>query len=212
LLTRRPAASEKGDGRPYPDAARCRVNEVLQLAHVSMDAKSSPCQDKDGAALVVRGEDAASTVVRAVVSLGSNIEPRREYLERALTALASLPKTRIVRASSILETEPMDVPAEFAEQKFLNQAAIFETGLSPQEFSRRMHLIEDELGRVRTVRNGPRTIDIDLIDFGGIALDTPELTLPHPRAHLREFVLKPLRELGIAIENSAIGIRVRVLH
>jgi len=134
--------------------------------------------------------------MRAVVSLGSNIEPRKKYLQRALAALDKLPQTRLTSASSVIETEPVGVPAEFAGQKFLNQAAVFETGLDALEFSRRMHAIEDKLGRVRTVRNGPRTIDLDLIDFGGLVLDTPELTLPHPRAHLRDFVLKPLEELG----------------
>ena len=59
-----------------------------------------------------------------------------------------------------------------------------------------MHEIEDRLGRVRTVRNGPRTIDIDLVDFGGLKMDTPELTLPHPRAHERSFVLDLLRDIG----------------
>ena len=62
-----------------------------------------------------------------------------------------------------------------------------------------MHAIEDGLGRVRTIRNGPRTIDIDLIDLGGQVVNTPELTLPHPRAHLRDFVLLPLAELGIRL-------------
>lgn len=118
-------------------------------------------------------------------------------MERALGALAAMPETRLVRASSVIETEPVDVPAEFAAMKFLNQVAIFETNLDPFDFSRRMHEIEDDLGRVRTVRNGPRTIDIDLIDFGGQVIDTPELTLPHPRAHLRDFVLRPLAELGV---------------
>ena len=134
---------------------------------------------------------------KVIVSLGSNLEPRADYLERALGALAAMPETRLVRASSVIETEPVDVPAEFAAMKFLNQVAIFETNLDPFDFSRRMHEIEDDLGRVRTVRNGPRTIDIDLIDFGGQVIDTPELTLPHPRAHLRDFVLRPLAELGV---------------
>ena len=102
-----------------------------------------------------------------------------------------------MKASSVIETEPVDVPADFAALKFLNQVAVFETTLDPFDFSRRMHAIEDDLGRVRTVRNGPRTIDIDLIDFGGEVIDTTELTLPHPRAHLRDFVLKPLAELGL---------------
>ena len=134
---------------------------------------------------------------RAIVSLGSNIEPRADYLKKALAALSALPGTTLVKASSVLETEPVDVSAEFSALKFLNQVALFETMLNPFEFSRRMHAIEDDLGRVRTVRNGPRTIDIDLIDFGGLVIDTPELVLPHPRAHFRDFVQTPLRELGV---------------
>ena len=135
--------------------------------------------------------------MRAIVSLGSNVEPRRDYLARALDALSALPQTHLVKTSSVIETEPVDVPTAFAGMKFLNQAAAYETDLGPHEFSRRMHAIEDDLGRVRTVRNGPRTIDIDLVDFGGIRMATPELTLPHPRAAERDFVLKPLAELGI---------------
>ena len=134
---------------------------------------------------------------RVLVSLGSNIEPRADYLKRAIAALSALPETQFVKVSSIIETDPVDVPPEFAALKFLNQVAIFETKLDPFDFSRRMHVIEDNLGRVRTVRNGPRTIDIDLIDFGGQVINTPELTLPHPRAKDRAFVLEPLRELGI---------------
>lgn len=137
---------------------------------------------------------------KAVVSLGSNIEPRADYLDRARDALAALPSTRLVKASSVIETEPVGVPTEFAAMKFLNQVAVFETGLDAFEFSRRMHAIEDGLGRVRTVRNGPRTIDIDLIDFGGQVVDTPELTLPHPRAANRDFVLRPLAELRISLK------------
>ena len=134
---------------------------------------------------------------RVLVSLGSNLGPRADYLKRAIDDLSALPETTFVKASSVIETEPVDVPPEFAALKFLNQVAVFETTLDPFDFSRRMHAIEDGLGRVRTVRNGPRTIDIDLIDFGGQVIDTPELTLPHSRAHLRSFVQEPLKELGI---------------
>lgn len=132
----------------------------------------------------------------AIVSLGSNVEPRASYLAKALAALAAMPGTRLVKASSVIETEPVDVPEEFARLKFLNQAALLETALDARDFARRMHSIEDSLGRKRTVRNGPRTIDIDLIDFGGMALDDPELVLPHPRAAERGFVLDPMAELG----------------
>ncbi len=134
--------------------------------------------------------------VRAIVSLGSNVEPRAEYLAKAIAALSALPTTRLAKASSVVETEPVDVPPEFADLKFLNQVAVFETDLSARDFSDAMHTAEDALGRVRTVRNGPRTIDIDLVDFGGMRSDDPALTLPHPRARERAFVMGPLAELG----------------
>ena len=137
---------------------------------------------------------------RAIVSLGSNIEPRARHLEKALAALAKLPTTRLAAASSVIETEPVDVPPEFAAMKFLNQVAVFMTEMDPWEFSRGMHRVEDALGRVRTVPNGPRTIDIDLIDFAGTRLSDPELTLPHPRAAGRDFVTRPLAELGIELD------------
>ena len=100
-----------------------------------------------------------------------------------------------MKASSVIETEPIDVPPEFSALKFLNQIAVFETALDPFDFSRRMHAIEDDLGRVRIVRNGPRTIDIDLIDFGGRIINVSELTLPHPRAKERIFVQNLLKEV-----------------
>ena len=149
---------------------------------------------------------------RVVVSLGSNIEPRADYLRRALKALSDLPETTFVKASSVVETDPVDVPDEFSNQKFLNQVALFDTKLDPFEFSRRMHEIEDVLGRVRTIRNGPRTIDIDLIDFNGQVINTPELTLPHPRAHSRPFVMEPLQELGTNFPSCAIAQNYDILR
>lgn len=138
-------------------------------------------------------------MVEAVVSLGSNLGDRSFYLRAAIEKLADMPQTELIRVSSVIETEPVDVPAGLENLKFLNQIALFATGLSPEEFSRRMHAIEDELGRVRTVKNGPRTIDIDLIDFGAIKLNTPELILPHPRAAERDFVIRPLSEIGFDV-------------
>ena len=134
--------------------------------------------------------------VRVIVALGSNLAPREHYLAEARQALNALPNTRMTAESRILETEPVDVPAQFAELKFLNQVVVLQTTLDVYDFSQRMHAIEDLLGRVRTVRNGPRTIDLDLIDFGGLRLDDPELTLPHPRAAERDFVRIPLSELS----------------
>ena len=141
----------------------------------------------------------------AIVSLGSNVEPRGEYLSRALAALCEMPGTRLRRASSVVETEPEGVPPEFADMKFLNQVAAFDTSLDVREFSRRMHGIEDALGRVRTVRNGPRTIDLDLVDFGGMRVDEPGLVLPHPRAGGRAFVTGPLAEIGLSLDGRQAG-------
>ena len=134
--------------------------------------------------------------MKAIVSLGSNIEPRLEYLDRAIAAMSGFPETELLCKSSVRETEPIGVPAEFSERKFLNQIAVFESGLEVHDFSRRMHSVEDELGRIRTIRNGPRTIDLDLISYGDLELSEPELTLPHPRAAERDFVTIPLKELG----------------
>ena len=133
--------------------------------------------------------------IRVTLSLGSNLEPRRERLAQAVAAIADFSGTQIVAASEIEETEPVDVPKEFQDLKFLNQVVFADTTLSAKEFSDRMHRVEDDLGRVRTVRNGPRTVDIDLIDYGGMRSDDPELTLPHPRAMEREFVTKPWKAL-----------------
>ena len=141
--------------------------------------------------------------VRVIVALGSNVEPRADYLARARVALAAFPGTWLERASAVIETTPVDVPLEYVDLAFLNQVLVLWTTLEPYDFSRRMHAVEDRLGRVRTVRNGPRTIDVDLIDFGGLVNDDPALTLPHPRAHLRDFVMRPLAELGIALPPAA---------
>ena len=135
---------------------------------------------------------------RVILCLGSNIEPRLDYLDRAQAALCSLPGTRFVAASSTDETEPVDVPQEFSQRRFLNRMLVVETELPPAEFSRLMHGIEDDLGRVRgEMRNIPRTIDIDMIDYEGVVSSDPELVLPHPRAKERDFVMEPLRRLGI---------------
>ena len=137
---------------------------------------------------------------RVVLCLGSNIEPRREHLDRAQAALCALPSTHYAAESDTEETEPVGVPPEFAAQKFLNRLLVLNTALSPADFSERMHKIETALGRARSsVRNAPRTIDIDMIDYEGVTSNDPELTLPHPRAKERAFVMEPLSKLGLTL-------------
>ena len=127
----------------------------------------------------------------AVVALGSNLGDRSYNLRRAIRELP----IRVVRVSSILETEPVDAPPP----KFLNAVAIGTTTLGPHALLTALLALEQRLGRRRTgVRNEPRVIDLDLIAYDALRMRTRDLTLPHPRAHEREFVMGPLRELGWA--------------
>lgn len=133
---------------------------------------------------------------QAVISLGSNVPPRHDRLALARAALARLPETRITAVSAVRETEPVDVPEAYREQYFLNQIVVCETALAPYDLLHRLQTIETEQGRVRgPVRNVPRTIDLDLIALGDVVLSDPALTLPHPRARQRAFVLEPLAEV-----------------
>lgn len=135
-------------------------------------------------------------VVTAILSLGSNIEPRKSFIEKAIQELAALPGTHHLRCSSIHETDPVGVPESESRCLFLNAVVVLETSLSPQAFSTAIHAIEERLGRTRTGAHGAaRTLDIDIVAFGDTVINTPDLTVPHPRAHQRAFVLQPLSEL-----------------
>jgi 2-amino-4-hydroxy-6-hydroxymethyldihydropteridine diphosphokinase len=130
---------------------------------------------------------------RVYLSLGSNLGDRAEYLRQALEMLAQLPETRVVAASSMIETPPWgktDQPA------FLNMAAELETALTPEELLAQIRVIENALGRQRTEHWGPRTLDIDILVFAGEERDTPALKLPHPYLTERLFVLEPLAEIA----------------
>ncbi len=137
----------------------------------------------------------AEPIHKAILSLGSNISDRAGWLTQAAEAISGLPSTRITARSSIYETEAVDVPAEFREQAFLNAVLIVETALTAKQLSKVVHQIEDQLQRTRDIPNQPRTIDIDIITFDNLVSDDKELTLPHPRTHLRRFVLQPLSEI-----------------
>ncbi len=137
-------------------------------------------------------------MARVLLSLGSNLGNREHFLDQAIQALAALPGTEILRLAGRYETSPVDVPAEFEHLRFLNSALLLETSLPPNTLLCALHRIEADLGRIRTVTNGPRTLDLDIIAYEGIVSNTPTLTLPHPRAHLRAFVLQPAAELGFS--------------
>ncbi|WP_436891605.1 2-amino-4-hydroxy-6-hydroxymethyldihydropteridine diphosphokinase [Nocardiopsis dassonvillei] len=128
-------------------------------------------------------------MMRAVLALGSNLGDRWETLrggvEHLLTG-AGAPAP--VALSPVYETAPVGGPEQGA---YLNAVAVVETGGTPRELLARAQAAERAFGRVREVRWGPRTLDVDVIAFGDVRSDDPVLTLPHPRAHLRAFVLRP---------------------
>ncbi len=135
---------------------------------------------------------------RAVIALGSNLGDREAFLDFAVSALSRLAGTRVLRVARRRETAPVGVPPEFAGLTFLNSAVLVETALGPLALLAELHRIEAEAGRVRTVRNGPRPLDLDIVLYEGVACDTPELTLPHPRAAPPPIVRGTLAGLGIA--------------
>jgi 2-amino-4-hydroxy-6-hydroxymethyldihydropteridine diphosphokinase len=130
----------------------------------------------------------------AYISLGSNLGDRRNTLERAIAALAETPRVVVRKFSSFRETEPVGGPP--GQGMFLNAAAELETRLDPFRLLRVLQEIEVRCGRVRTVRWGARTLDLDLLLFEDRIIKTAELTVPHPRLRMRRFVLEPLAEIA----------------
>lgn len=130
---------------------------------------------------------------RAYIALGTNLGDRWQLLRDAVARLAELGD--VVRFSSVYETDPvgyLDQPA------FLNMVVALSTTLSPLRLLIGMQAIEQDLGRIRTFRNAPRTIDLDLLLYGDAIIDEPTLTVPHPRMDERAFVLVPLVEIAAA--------------
>ena len=137
-------------------------------------------------------------MTRAFVGLGANLGEREETLRRAVDLLAAEPEVRIVAISTLRETDPVDY---LDQPRFLNGAAAVETDLPPRALLERLLGIEGALGRERTgPRFGPRTVDLDLLLFGGEQIDELGLRVPHPRLHERRFALEPLAELDPTLE------------
>jgi 2-amino-4-hydroxy-6-hydroxymethyldihydropteridine pyrophosphokinase len=140
--------------------------------------------------------------MRAYIALGSNIEPRENYLLKALEMLRQEKKIRIVQVSSIYETAPVGYTKQ---GDFLNMVAEIETGLSPEQLLDFCLNVEKQLGRKRTIRFGPRTIDLDLLLYGDVVMESERLTIPHPRMAERGFVLIPLAEIAPDLDIPLFG-------
>lgn len=129
----------------------------------------------------------------AYVALGANIGDPTATVLVAFAALANLTDSRVVHTSSLYRTAPVGLTNQ---PDFINAVAMLETGLAPEELLDALLDLEARFGRVRRDRNGPRTLDLDLLLYNDIELDLPRLILPHPRLHLRAFVLHPLAEIA----------------
>ena len=130
--------------------------------------------------------------VALVANPGEETEGKIANLEQAITGLCSIPDTQIIDISSYYESEP----AYYEDQDtFVNAVVLARTGVPPKELLKYLHAIENSLGRTREIENGPRTLDLDIVDYQMYVGQTDELTLPHPRVCERDFVVKPLLEL-----------------
>jgi len=140
--------------------------------------------------------------VKAFIGLGSNLGDREANLRAALEHLARTPETAVVRASSLYDTEPVGA---LDQPHFLNAVAQVETQLTPRQLLWNLMLIERRLGRVRTQRWGPRTLDLDLLLYEDLVIDEDDLQVPHPELTKRSFVLVPLVELEPMLLHPATG-------
>ncbi|MFH8465503.1 2-amino-4-hydroxy-6-hydroxymethyldihydropteridine diphosphokinase [Streptomyces sp. NPDC017991] len=149
-------------------------------------------------ASVVEQVDAADSTLqnpkRAVISLGSNLGNRLETLQGAIDALEDTPGVRVKAVSPVYETEPWGVAAD-SQPSYFNAVVVLKTTLPPSSLLERAHAVEEAFHRVRDERWGPRTIDVDIVAYADVVADDPTLTLPHPRAHERAFVLAPWNDV-----------------
>ena len=134
------------------------------------------------------------------VALGSNLDQPVLHVRRALRELDELPETALVKVSTLYETAPVGIKDQ---PVFVNAVAQVATTLSPHDFLARLHAIETQHGRIRSSmneeKNGPRTLDLDILIFDELRIDEGGLTVPHPRMHERAFVLVPLAEIAPAL-------------
>ena len=140
--------------------------------------------------------------MKAFIGLGSNLGEREAMIRLALDDLARMPQTHLVRASSLYDTEPQ---GEVDQPNFLNAVAQIDTELTARQLLWNLQLIEKRLGRARTQRWGPRTIDLDLLLYGNLVIDESDLQVPHPELTRRSFVLVPLVELDPLLVHPATG-------
>lgn len=145
------------------------------------------------------------------IGLGSNLGDRVRQIAQALALLDSLDGISVVRVASLIETQPVGGAA--GQNDYLNGVAQLDCRFSAMELLAILLDVEKQLGRTRTEPWGARTIDLDLLLFDDQIIDEPQLQVPHPRMHERDFVLKPLAELAPEVVHPILGKSIRqILH
>jgi 2-amino-4-hydroxy-6-hydroxymethyldihydropteridine diphosphokinase len=142
------------------------------------------------------------------IALGSNLGNRRRFLRQAVHRMEAV--VHVVRVSSIFETDPVEAPPD--SPCFLNAVVAGVTTLAPVQLLAALQQIERQIGRRRGAFHSPRVIDLDLILYDACMVRSPALTIPHPRFREREFVLAPLRELGLNWRDPQTGVRIAELR
>ncbi|MET8573079.1 2-amino-4-hydroxy-6-hydroxymethyldihydropteridine diphosphokinase [Streptomyces sp. NPDC004783] len=167
-----------------------------------LNGPSDPTVQPVPASVVERVDAADSTLSnpkRAVIALGANLGNRLETLQGAVDALEETPGVRVKGVSPVYETEPWGVEPG-TQPSYFNAVVVLKTTLPPSSLLERAHAVEEAFHRVRDERWGPRTLDVDIIAYADVVSGDPHLTLPHPRAHERAFVLAPWHDLDPGAE------------
>ena len=181
-----PEAADRDAASATEALMACELGASVVRAH-NVEATVKALKDLRPYVIIALGSNVA-----LVANPGEETEGKIANLQQAITGLCSIPDTQIIDISSFYESEP----AYYEDQDtFVNAVLLARTGVPPKELLKYLHAIENSLGRVREIENGPRTLDLDIVDYQMYVVNAEELTLPHPRATERDFVVKPLLEL-----------------
>lgn len=132
-------------------------------------------------------------MIQVYIGIGSNLDNPIAQVQQAITELQQLPHSQYLKTSSLYQSSPLDATAQ---PDYINAVSLLMTALTPEQLLTALHTIEDQHGRVRTERWGPRTLDLDLLLYGEKNIRQPDLIVPHAGLHERSFVLYPLQELN----------------
>lgn len=137
----------------------------------------------------------------AYIGLGANLGDPQECIKSAILELAALPSSQLTQSSSLYSSAPMDADGD----DYVNAVVELRTKLSPKDLLSELQRLEQQFGRTRSYQNAPRTLDLDLLLYANLSLDTASLQIPHPRMHQRAFVILPLLEIAPLITIPGLG-------